>query len=239
MEDAELSRNYISIEHDGSLSYGGSQEWFEGQFRRCGCAVIAAADIAWYLQGNAGSSSDRSENAGSPDIRRNEGGCGQGDMPAEQYKQYIRKTGRSFPRIPYRGIPGFLFALQLEFYFLRRSWPFRAAWGPGAISIRRRAAEMIRENIPVPVCIGPCLHQIHKPPLYHGLKLYREKNGQYVWDRTVRNHVLVITAIHGKWAKVSSWGEAFYIDLKELGRLSFGDALGAFTNIIRIRREEK
>ena len=43
-----------------------------------------------------------------------------------------------------------------------------------------------------------------------------------------------MTGIRGRWARVSSWGQEYYIDLKEFEELSRGDAFGAFTNIIRI-----
>ena len=99
---------------------------------------------------------------------------------------------------------------------------------------------MIRKDIPVPVCIGPCLHQLGAAPLYRGLRLYEKRAGQdkdtpsYVWVKTVRNHLVIMTGIHGRWARVSSWGREYYIDLKEFEELSRGDAFGVFTNIIRI-----
>ena len=54
--------------------------------------------------------------------------------------------------------------------------------------------------------------------------------------KTVRNHMVVLTGIRGKWGRVSSWGREYYIDLRELEDLSKKDAFGFFTNIIRIRR---
>lgn len=36
--------------YNGILSYGGNQLWFEGDMRKCGCGVIAAADVLLYLK---------------------------------------------------------------------------------------------------------------------------------------------------------------------------------------------
>ena len=209
----ELGRDYLSIEYHGKRSCGGSQNWFSGQLKHCGCAVIGASDLLWYL--TRGSS-----------------------MKEPQYERYVRRIGWSFPLIPFRGIPGVVMAVLLNLYMIRKRLPYRASWGAGRGGIRRRIKAMIREDIPVPLCIGPALHQALKAPPYRGLKLYKKdpsKDG-YTWNKTIRNHFVVITAADGKWARVSSWGEEYYIDLEELERLSRWDAFGAYTNIIRIRR---
>ena len=208
----ELSRNYISILHDGSPSFGGSQNWFSGMFKVCGCSLIGAADLLWYL------------------ARRKA-------MSFPQYQRYVGKLRRSFPMIPYRGIPGYLMPVFLNLFMLRKKIPYRARWGAGPDGIIKCVHRMLAEDIPVPVCVGACLHQFFNKPPYRGLKLYKKNSGSgepYRWDKTVRNHFMVITAIDGKWARVSSWGQEYYIDLTEYVKLSRWDLFGVFTNIIRI-----
>ena len=213
---AELCRNYLSVNHEGRFSYGGNQNWFPGQLKRCGCAVIGAADLIWYLA--RGSS-----------------------MSEGKYQKYVRRLSRSFPTIPYRGIPGLVMAVFLNIYMIRKHLPYRAHWGAGRGGISRRVAAMIANDIPVPLCVGPALHQILKKPAYRGLKLYKKTVGtekaEYVWNKTIRNHFMVITGINETWARVSSWGEAYYIDLKELEEMSVKDVFGAYTNIIRIEQK--
>ena len=225
---AELARKYTSVLHDGSPSFGGSQTWFDGMLRVCGCTVIAAADIVRYLQGKPQENSAKRLDTDETPIT------------FAEYEEYIRKIKRYIPMIPYRGTPGYLLPPFLNLALRGCRLSFRASWGAGRGGLVRRAARMLREDIPVPVCIGFCLHQMFQKPAYHGLKLY-EKRGtggseNYVWVKTVRNHMLVLTGIRGKWGRVSSWGQEYYIDLKELEQLSRGDLLGLFTNIIRIRR---
>ncbi len=236
---ARLSRPYISVRRDGSPSYGGSQNWFGGMIRICGCAVIGAADLLWYLKGTK-------------------------DPTPEEYDSHVLKTRKSFFLIPFRGLPGILTPPLLGLTLRKNDLPYTARWGAGRVGIRKAAAAMIRNDIPVPVCIGPCLHQLGAAPLYRGLRFYEKRAGQdqnkgngqayvrgqfqdkgneqerakdqpsYVWVKTVRNHLVIMTGIEGRWARVSSWGLEYYIDLKELEELSRGDAFGVFTNIIRI-----
>ena len=212
---AELSRSYISVRRDGCPSYGGSQNWFGGMLRVCGCGVIGAADILWYLEHDD-------------------------EMTLEEYDRYVRRLRRSFVMIPFRGIPGFMMAFCLDLCMRRRGLPYRVRWGAGRGGIRKTAAAMIRDDIPVPFCIGACLHQLRNKPLCRGLRLCRKAGEpgaeQYIWTKTVRNHFMVMTGIEGKWARISSWGQEYYIDLEELEKLSKGDMRGIFTNMIRIRR---
>ncbi len=212
---AGLSRPYISVRRNGAPSYGGSQNWFGGMIRICGCAVIGAADLLWYLKGTK-------------------------DPTPEEYDSHVLKTRKSFFLIPFRGLPGIVTPPLLGLSLQKNGLPYTARWGAGRAGIRRAAAAMIRNDIPVPVCIGPCLHQLGAAPLYRGLRLYEKRAGQdkdkpsYVWVKTIRNHFVVMTGIRGRWARVSSWGQEYYIDLKEFEELSRRDAFGAFTNIIRI-----
>ena len=106
MMKTELSRPYLSIEHNGSPSYGGSQSWFSGMLRICGCSVTGAADLLWYL--NKGPS-----------------------MTEEQYKRYVGILRRSFFLIPFRGIPGTVMAALLNRYMKKHGMPYRAHWGAG------------------------------------------------------------------------------------------------------------
>lgn len=213
MMKTELSRPYLSIEHNGSPSYGGSQSWFPGMLRICGCSVTGAADLLWYL--NRGSS-----------------------MTEEQYKRYVGILRRSFFLIPFRGIPGTVMAVLLNRYMKKHGMPYRAHWGAGHGGIIKRIRAMIREDIPVPLCVGPCIHQFFNQPLYRGLKLYKKARNTagepYVWTSTVKNHFMVITGLEGRYARLASLGEEYYIELEELRKLSAMDAAGLYTNIIRI-----
>ena len=254
MLKAKLSRNYISVDHDGRPSYGGSQDWFKGMLGICGCSVIGAGDLLWYLEnvkdrpsGNDGNTAQQADD----DLPvRADATC----LSDEEYRAHILRIRKSFFLIPFRGIPGFLTAPLLSIYMMRNRLPYRVYWGAGRAGIRKTAAAMLKHDIPVPVCIGNCVHQFFHKPLYHGLRFYEKRQTgenaepsqegkeqaqgktEYIWVKTVRNHMVVLTGIRGKWGRVSSWGREYYIDLRELEDLSKKDAFGFFTNIIRIRR---
>lgn len=209
----QLSKPYVSVKDGDILSNGGSQLWLDGMLKRCGCSVIAAADTLMYIEG-------RTETP----------------ISKEAYLRVIRRIRRYFPTIPFRGIPGFALPFFMNLLNIRRKNGFRAAWGciPGKLTenIRRQ----LEKDIPVPACVGAGFHRIFKSRLGRGLRLYRKESGRYVWEKSVRNHFFVITGMEGDMAAVSSWGEQYYIDLKELEGYSLGDGFGLFTNIIRIKR---
>ncbi len=215
---ADLNRSYVSVRNGDQPSYGGDQNWFSGDLKNCGCGIIGAADIIWYLRNDD-------------------------EVTLEQYHNYVKRIRRSFVMIPHRGMPGFLMAVCFDVYMRRHRLPYRVSWGTFPVRIRETATAMIEEDIPVPFCVGPCLHQMFQKPLYRGLKLYekREEGGEhkYVWTKTVRSHFMVMTGIDGKWARISSWGHEYYIDLEELEDLARKDTLGQFTNIIRIKRKKR
>ncbi len=261
MLKAELSRNYISVDHGGRPSYGGSQDWFKGMLGICGCSVIGAGDLLWYLEnagerqsGNDGCTAQKAEAC---PVQAEDKPAAQADamcLSSEEYSAYIERIRKSFFLIPFRGIPGFLTVPLLSIYMMRNRLPYRVYWGAGRAGIRKTAAAMLKHDIPVPVCIGNCVHQFFHKPLYHGLRFYEKRQTgenaepsqegkeqaqgktEYIWVKTVRNHMVVLTGIRGKWGRVSSWGREYYIDLGELEDLSKKDAFGLFTNIIRIRR---
>ena len=50
MSEAKLKNNYISVDTGSVCSFGGSQLWFDKMIQKCGCSLIAAADVLLYLQ---------------------------------------------------------------------------------------------------------------------------------------------------------------------------------------------
>ena len=123
--------------------YGGSQLFFDGMIKRCGCSLIAAADVILYITG-----------------------CHK-PVSIEAYKAYIKQLAPAFPLVPYRGIPGIALALFLNIYLRRRRLPYSARFGRiGLID------EALKGELPVILCIGPGVHQFLKPKNERGLILY-------------------------------------------------------------------
>ena len=222
MQHAGLKNSYVSIERGGRTSFGGSQNWFGGMLEKCGCGIISAADILWYLENKT--SAERT-----------------GKVFFDQYEKYVRKLRKNFLLIPYRGMPGFLMAVCFDIYLRRRHLGYRAHWGTLPGRLQDTVREMLEDDIPVPFCVGPCLHQRFHKNNTCGLKLYEKRGAgtnteEYVWTKTVRSHFMTMTGLDGDRVRISSWGEEYYISLKELADLVRKDGFGLFTNIISIRR---
>ena len=221
-EKAGLRHGYLSVEKGGRNSFGGNQNWFGGMLEKCGCGIISAADLLWYLEKKANAESS-------------------GKLGFEEYEQYVRKLRRSFLLIPYHGMPGFVMAACLDHYLKKRKLGYRAYWGTLPGKFQTTIREMLENDIPVPFCVGPCLTQAFAKKGTRGLKLYEKRTGddgseQLVWTKTVHSHFMTMTGIEGDWVRVSSWGEEYYISMKELEAFVKKDGLGLFTNIISVRK---
>ena len=108
-----LNRNYIQVERNGRLSYGGSQMWSENPtVKICGCGPVAVLDTILYL-------THRQE---SP-------------MSLAEYNRMLEELSkRYFPLIRPFGINGLLLAAGMNRLLRRYRLPYRAFW---AISGRK------------------------------------------------------------------------------------------------------
>ena len=253
--ETKLQHEYIDIVTVGGHHFfGGSQLLFDGMIKKCGCSLIAAADVILYLQG-----------------------CRK-PISVEGYKCFVRKLAPAFPCIPYRGIPGVILSLYLNAYFRLRKLPLRAHFGglgllaffykfntvssfetakvtcnsyadtaktnnyvnkscsKENLKCRKIISASLTQDTPLILSIGPGLHQILKPKKERGITLYQHnKTGALAPVQKVRSHFVVITAIDGDILTVSSWGAKYYISLTELCRYARLDLFGLFTNVITLK----
>lgn len=156
-----LKHDYIKIlNNSGSASfYGGSQLFLDGDLRRCGCSLIAAADVLLYIGGFSrpkpvcrsvsrpiSKSVSRSVNkpVNRPISKTTNGSISRPIIKTinrpistmairpvrlDHYRQLIYKLAPAFPLVPGRGIPGMVLALYLKFYLAVRRLPFKARAG--------------------------------------------------------------------------------------------------------------
>lgn len=168
-----LKHNYIDVATKGGYHfYGGSQLLFDDMIRRCGCSLIAAADVILYIRG-----------------RRK-------PIELDDYKTYVEKLSPAFPYIPYKGIPGFVLAMYLNVYFRMCRLDYHAHFGGlGSLSAYikglrcrlggknrisdilssctgRHIREALADDLPVILCIGPGVHQTFRHKEQKGLMLY-------------------------------------------------------------------
>ena len=162
MSEAKLKNNYISVDTGSDRSYGGSQLWFDKMIQKCGCSLIAAADVLLYLQSQRLGSertlhiseSGKSSGSGSiilkspdtkdfvPDNNTWEDLEKQNSVQIdiENYKKYIRRISPAFPFIPYRGIPAVILTASLNLYMRIRKLPYRAVFGTAVAKLKTLSA---------------------------------------------------------------------------------------------------
>ena len=175
MMSIHLIYNYIDVvTKSGYHFYGGSQLLFDNMIRRCGCSLIAAADVILYIRG-----------------RRK-------PIELDDYKAYVEKLSPAFPYIPYKGIPGFVLSMYLNVYFRICRLNYHAHFGGlsplsacvnslglslsnkkcvrdrscKCISAIQHIREALAADLPVILCIGPGVHQSFSPRELRGLMLY-------------------------------------------------------------------
>ncbi len=195
--EKKLRHKYVSVRYGSLVSYGGNQRQASGKLlRRCGCGVVAAADLLVYLSAH--------ETDLPPLLERSE------NIPASEYNALLKELQTHYlPLIPHFGLSGWLMALGLNRFFLRKHWPVRAFWGVRSGRLQRCIAQMLSRDMPVILAVGPNL------PLFwrrKSLTLYKKTPaGNYRPAGGTCAHYVTITAADDQWLRVSSWGQAYYI----------------------------
>ena len=201
---------------EGSDSYGGNQAWLPTKWQRdVGCGLIAAADILRYLkdEGNA--------------------------VSMEKYLEDMEQTVKSFPIKSPMGLNGFMLSWGINHMFRKAGLPYRSRWSIGRRRLMRRLPEMLKEDIPVLLSVGPgFFHKKERLPLYR-----RDASGTMNKVNSMRDHYVTVTGFEhsegDKWLHISSWGEEFYVNYEEyLEHIKKYDNF-LFSSILYIRRKKK
>ncbi len=205
-----LRRPYPRVRTGGSLSCGGSQNWFgDRSFRLCGCGVIACADVLLYL-------------------------TGRDDLTREAYMDYVRSLRRFFPLIPHHGIDGLRLALGMNLCLRRAGLSLRASWGASGGRFWERLEAMLADDIPGIIAIGP-----NFPKLWgkEQLPLWRsDGSGGYVEAERTKAHFLTVTGLDGEWMRVSTWGYERCLSRSAYEAYMRDESLPLFTNLLYLKR---
>ena len=199
MGPEKLARNYITVQlENGRSSYGGDQSWLKTRAEQdFGCGLIAAADILRYL-------------------RRKEGRETEKLLTREEYLKDIHELSESFRIRGPLGITGFGIANRMNRLFRREGLPYRSKWSFGRKRLERRIPEMLAEDIPVLLSVGPGFFHPKER-----LKMYREtENGELREAQTMRDHYVTVTERRrtetGEYMlRLSSWGNMYYVNQRE------------------------
>ena len=231
-----LQHNYIQVlrEEDGTKTFGGDQGFFakteqankrEKRKRSSGCGVIALSDLLFYL------GRQRKELQIWPSSFYE-----QKELPEADYRKWFAESYRMLFGIPFSsGISSLWLTFRINLFFKKRKSPYRAFWGLKISRIHERIEHMLRQDIPVILCIPVMLFQKDKKD---GIRFYEkeELESGKISDRKVlvSGHFVVVTGIlvekEELYYEISSWGRKYYMkrgDYEMLCRSHFlGNILG-------------
>lgn len=219
-----LKHPYISVVDGRLKSYGGDQGKFENvTMRRCGCGVIAAADVLLYLS--------RRYNF-FRDLRLALSGA----ITWEEYEKltaHLRR--RYFPLIPYAGMNGVTLMAGMNMYFMRNRFPLSAEWRFFNHDLWERAAKMLAEDIPAIMAVGPnfpFFWQNNRTVLYT-----KDSAGNYHPSSSTKAHYVTVTGLDENWVQISSWGRLLYINRAEFDEYARKHSTGFLCSILYIKHK--
>ena len=230
-----LKKPYVSI--DGS--FGGNQGWLEkaegtrkgNVLKNYGCGLIAASDILMYLM-------DGMEHV----IKQS------GERVPLTYKNYILTMERKYFHIlPVLGISGVLLAWNLNMYFLlhrreikeRTGSSFYSHWFVRPSQMLPRIREMLSNDIPILIAIGPGMLRKGKVNLYNKTT---DKNGRTTFKpiTKTKDHYVTITGIveteNLVMLEISSWGKKYYVNYDEYVNYVRKNDNWYFSNMLYIKK---
>ena len=200
-----LQHPYISAALSGGTSYGGGQQHSpNAMLRRCGCGVVAAADLLLYLT--------RWHPFGAVDYFA--AMLQDSPIPMSVYNSCIQNLSRTyFPMIPYGGINGLMLMTGMQLFFRRHGMPYSARWCVLQETLWERIEAMLLDDIPVIMCVGPNF------PVIWGDRRVRffvqRSDGSYAPVNAVKAHFFTVTGIDRECLRISSWGRLYYLNRQE------------------------
>ena len=216
----ELKKQYVAVASGQLLndsSFGGSQMWFqERSINRCGCGVVAAYDLILYITSGYDC--------------RNQNGISRNDYTAELKR--IQK--KYFPLLYPFGLTGIQLAVGMNRLFLDMALPYRASWSMTGKNLTSRIKDMLMDDIPVILSIGPNFPFFWEK---HTLSLYRRERGVYRKASEVKGHYITVVGIDDVWMKISSWGRLYYIKLDEYQDYIARYSSSITSNLLRIKKK--
>ena len=221
-----LKHDYPSVTRGIGQSYGGSKMFADDAvLKKVGCGVVAVLDLLLYLSG------------------KDEGlGCGllrdipeRGPIPVEKYNALLHALRRYLPLIPGHGINGLMLSLGIDRIFLKYRMPYTAFWGVPYAVLWQRIEEMLRDDIPVILSIGPNFPLLWRK---QELKMYsRTGSGDYHPGPATHAHYVMVTGMDELWLRVASWGRMYYISKSEYLQYVRSHSARLVSNILYVKRK--
>ena len=231
-----LTKSYINV----NGSFGGNQgwvasdksnsKWKERAINGYGCGLVGAADVLLYILGNVAIPAETTLNT------------------REDYMAYLNRLEKKYFHIfPKLGLSGILLSLGLNLYFLihRRQikketgCTYRARWAVRPSKLLDRIKEMLENDIPVIISIGPGFFRKQKVKFYN----CEEKDGKLKFKPVTqtKDHYVTITGVleteNVTMLEISSWGKKYYVNWEEYKRYVRKYDNYYFSNILYIKKK--
>lgn len=224
-----LKHSYLAVKTQNECSYGGSQTWSGSRLiRKYGCGLVGISDVLLYL----GLHRTECETDLLYGMVREDG-----YLSYPRYERYLIKMNRRYLTVfPFIGVPGFLLPVAMNKYFRRYRIAMRSGWGVRPGRMFQRIEEMLEQDIPVILSVGPNFPWRFKRKM---LTLYRQENGVYVPSVQVNAHFVVVTGLTDGYLQISSWGKEYYISWQEYQTYVKKYSTFFGSNICRIREKKR
>ena len=214
----QLQSPYPQIHQTGTLSYGGSQMWSENEMvKKCGCGIVAAQDLLLYLQRKHG----MLPNAPSP-------------LSLKAYnEEVLHLNHRYFPLLPHLGLNGLMLTVGINRLFREKALPYQARWAFSGAKLWNRIREMLTNDIPVILSVGP-----NFPGIWENncLDFYvKSRSGTYLRSTATKAHYVTATGIDEEWLRIPSWGREYFINRAAYMDYVRRHSTYLFSNILYIR----
>ena len=245
--------DYIQVAKDdvdsNYISYGGDQGWFseEGKFKNIvlsdhGCGLVSCSDILLYM---SMSDSQYMTNLISNNITYDENGY----IDYTSYMEYLCDMNEIINVMDYLGTNGVQLMCVMNMYSNSAGFDWFTSWETSADGeiISSKIQEMLNNDIPVMLSMGPNLSSAHGVNLYDWVysgaispldNPYRFEVGSY--SKKVNGHFVTVTGLivdevkNQRYLRISSWGLEFYINFDEYLEYMTEESNRVFTNILYI-----
>lgn len=251
-EITKLKTPYVNVEG----SFGGNQGWFKPKegvtgvdsrglsvrkaktLEGFGCGLIGGSDILLHLFGLPTKTQSKNEVY----INRKE------------YEDYILQMEKKFFHIlPKLGISGVLLAFNINIYFLlnrrkikeKTGSTYFARWAVLPRNIIPKIKEMLSNDIPVIIAIGPGFFRKNKLNFYN-----KQENKPSLIFKPVtktKDHYVTVTGVEEYpttdgtkiMLEISSWGRKYYVNYNEYLEYVRKNDNFYFSNILYIKKKIK
>ena len=259
----KLKNDYITVDS----SFGGDQTWFENIERKWkgkaikgyGCGLIGAADVLLYTLGKTCVLDDKKDSdskdsngkdgnnkdSNSKDVN-NKNKNDNVPISMDEYMSYICSLEkRYFHILPKLGLSGILMALGINMYFwLNRKkikeetgHSYRARWAVRPSKLLDRIKEMLENDIPVIISIGPGFFHKEKVKFYRMEQ--RDKKVIFKPVTKTKDHYVTVTGLvesaEVTMLEISSWGRRYYVNWNEYKEFVKKNDNYYFSNILYIK----